>query len=229
MYFIERTIALLVIQLGTFALNLKALATTLGFSVAEVKEAEDDAAYIGWVEKCLDAIEAYNSAYIAYMHMVRFGEKGVTTISEPIMPVFLPAPTSVNAGVQVRFAEKARKAKANPACTSDMQKLLGIAAIPNPAAKGDEVPDIKVKDGAGYPTIRFHKYDNDGMNLYRDKGDGKGYSVSPFKTLLFSPFADKDLPAVGQTAVYKYKGIYLAHDKETGNFSPEVSITVVGR
>ena len=88
---------------------------------------------------------------------------------------------------------------------------------------------MTLRTNAGEPEVSFHKYKYEGINLYRDKGDGKGYGSTPYKTLMHSPFADKDLPAVGVTAYYKYKSIYILLDKETGAFSPEVSITVVGK
>ncbi len=230
MSFIERTIALFVNQLGVFSNNIKGkLGTTLGFSLAKIKQAEDDYLYAQWVLKCLDSIEAYHSSYVAYLRLVRYGAKGVSVIVEPEMPVFDTPPLIVLAGIQSRFSANAKEIKANPACTLDMQKFLGIAPVESALPKEDEVPDLKAKESAGYPVVSFHKYDNEGLSLYRDKGDGKGYGTAPFKTLFYSPYIDKDVPAVGQTALYKYKGIYLDHDVETGKFSPEVSVTVVGR
>ena len=49
------------------------------------------------------------------------------------------------------------------------------------------------------------------------------------KTIFFSPFTDKDLPAVEQSSIIKYKAIYLSNDEVTGKFSSEVSITIAGR
>ena len=230
MSFIKKAIADLVIQLGTFSTNIKGtLGTTLGFTPAEKISIENDYIYMMWVNKNLDAIESYASSYVAYQHLVRYGAKDVTVITEPVFPVFDTPPTIVMAGIQNRFSANAALIKANPLCTLDIQKQLGIAPDEAALPKGDEAPDLKVIESAGYPVISFHKYHNDGINLYRDKGDGKGYGTVPYKTLFYSPFTDKDVPAEGHTALYKYKAIYLSHDEETGNFSPEVSITIAGR
>jgi len=230
MSFILRTISLFVIQLGTFYTNIKGtLGTTLGFTPAEKTETADDYAYMQWVEKKHDAIIAFSNSYTEFLHLVRYGSKNVSIISEPEFPTFDTPPAIVEAGIQKRFSAKAKKAKANPACTLDVQKLLGISPDEAALPKGDEAPDLKVTESAGYPAISFHKYHNDGINLYRDKGDGKGYGTVPYRNVFFSPFIDKDVPAEGHSAIYKYKAIYLSHDEETGKFSGEVSITIAGR
>ncbi len=231
MYYVERTILLFLIQLGTFSTNLKgALATLFGFSAADLASIEADYEYMLWVVKCNDAIEAYASSYVAYQHMVRYGAKDVSLIVEPVFPTLGTPPAIVLAGIQKRFVANATKIIDSPLCTEDIQKKLGIfSSTPAPAARSIESPDLKVIENAGYPTIIFHKYHNDGINLYRDKGDGKGYGTVPYRNVFFSPFTDKDVPAEGHSAIYKYKGIYLSHDEETGKFSPEVSITIAGR
>ena len=228
MYYVERSILLFVIQLGTFSTNLKgALATMFGFSTADLAKIEADYAYMQWVVKNMDVIEAYNTSYVAYQHLVRYGAKDVTTIAEPVFPDLGTPPAIVLAGIQNRFVANANKIKGSPLCTEDIQKKLGIFSS-TPVAKG-EAPDLKVIESAGYPAIYFHKYHNDGIALYRDKGDGKGYGTLPYRNVFFSPFTDKDVPAEGHTALYKYKAVYLSHDEETGNFSAEVSITIAGR
>ena len=229
MYYVERAILLFIIQLGTFSTNLKgALATLFGFSKTDLDSIEADYEYIQWVAKCNDAIEAYASSYTAYQHLVRYGSKDVTTITEPVFPTFDTPPAIVEAGIQNRFVANANKIKGSPLCTEDIQKKLGIFSTA-PAAKAVETPDLKVIEIAGYPTINFHKYQNDGIALYRDKGDGKGYGTVPYRNVFFSPFTDKDVPAIGMSAVYKYKAVYLSHDVETGKFSAEVSISIAGR
>jgi hypothetical protein len=54
-----------------------------------------------------------------------------------------------------------------------------------------------------------------------------GYAL--LKTAHRSPVKDTHLPAAGQTALYKYKAIYVENDVEVGTMSAELSIAVVGR
>ncbi len=49
------------------------------------------------------------------------------------------------------------------------------------------------------------------------------------KTAHRSPVKDTHLPAAGQTALYKYKAIYVENDVEVGAMSAEISIAVAGR
>ncbi len=112
MYYVERSILLFVIQLGTFSTNLKgALATMFGFSTADLAKIEADYAYMQWVVKNMDVIEAYNTSYVAYQHLVRYGAKDVTTIAEPVFPDLGTPPAIVLAGIQNRFVANANKIK----------------------------------------------------------------------------------------------------------------------
>ena len=131
---------------------------------------------------------AYSTSYTEYLHLVRYGSRNVTIINEPEFPTFDIAPSEVDAGIQKHFSDKAKKAKANPACTLDDQKLSGIAHDEAALPKGDESPDLKEVENAGYPVLNFHKYHNDGIALYRDKGYGKGYGTLPFKNYIFQSF-----------------------------------------
>jgi hypothetical protein len=54
-----------------------------------------------------------------------------------------------------------------------------------------------------------------------------GYAL--LKTANRSPIKNTHLPAAGQTALYKYKAIYVENDVEVGAMSAELSIAVVGR
>ena len=211
-YFIETNYSAFSVQLNTFATELPSYKDLLGFTDAEVAEAVADAAYMDWLVKSDDIITGYGHEYKQFEHLARNGAVGVTTLTPPAVPVLPVAPTLVAPGIQKRFAVKAAKAKANPACTNAIQQKLGIASISGSTANDSKAPDVKATLSAGYPELSFHIYSHQAVNLYRDKGDGKGYGSTPYKTLHSSPFTDKDVPAIGQTALYKYKMIYLEHD-----------------
>jgi len=232
-YFIKQNRAEFSVQVNTFADGIVDLAKPLGFSPAEVKEAQDDATYMSWLVTSLDKAENFGHGYMDFANLVRHGEAGVTVLTKPADLVIVSPLVVVLPDIQGRLAAKANKAKVNPNCTIDMQRTLGIApASDTPASSAVAAidnPDMTLRTNAGEPEVSFHKYKYEGINLYRDKGDGKGYGNTPYKTLMHSPFLDKDLPAVGVIALYKYKSIYILLDKETGAFSPEVSITVVGK
>ena len=224
-YFVQENNGLFSLQITIFSEELPHYQTLLGFNAAEVLEAVNDAAFMAWMEKCDATVAMYKLGWKAFEDTGRGGSKTVLVLTPPVAPVFDAMPTLVLPGIQMRFAQKAAKAKANPNCSDGIQKILGIFTAPDSAVT--TAPDLKVKEEAGYPQLSFHKYGHAAINIYRNTGTG--YGSTPFKTLTKSPFLDTDLPAIGIAGQYKYKGIFLVNDVETGSFSPEISVNVVGR
>ena len=224
-YFIEGNVSAFSTQLTKFSVKLPTYAADLGFSVDEKKEAVDDAAYMAWIVKTDEDSATSKLAWKAYELLAREGSVDVTVLIPPSAFVITVSPTLVEPGIQRRFAEKAAKAKANPKCSEAIQKDLGIYSAPDAAVT--ITPDLKVASQAGHPELIFTKHGFLVINLYRDAGTG--YGTAPYKTLTKSHFVDYDLPAVGVTAHYKYKIVFVENDVEVGNFSPEVSINVIGR
>ena len=223
-YFVEGNGPLFSLQITIFSEQLPNY-LSLGFNAGDVTAAVNDAAFMAWLVKC-DALVAKNKhGWTAFENLGRIGSAHVLILTPPVAPVFDVMPTLVLPGIQKRFAQKAAKAKANPNCSEDIQKILGIYTTTDAGVV--TAPDLKVKEEAGYPLLSFHKYGHVAINLYRNTG--AGYDSKPYKTLTKSPFMDTDLPAIGVAGHFKYKGIYVVNDIETGSFSPEISINVVGR
>jgi|GEM_PF-2494328 len=224
-YFIDQNTEEFSTQISVFAKQLPKYSDLLGFDDDEKTEAVNDAAYMAWVVKTTASRNKNKLAWTAYENLTRNGSDEVLVLTAPIETAITAPPTLVLPGIQKRYAQKAAKAKANPNCSVDIQKILDI--YKNTATDTSTSPNLRLKEEAGYPLISFFKYDFVAINLYRDIGDG--YGSKPYKTLTTSPFLDTDLPALGITARYKYKGIFVVKDVETGSFSPEVSINVIGR
>jgi len=224
-YFIEKNVSDFSTQLTKFATRLPTYATDLGFSVDEKKEAVDDAAYLAWIIKTDEDAATSKLAWKAFELLAREGSVDVAELIPPAAVVISVAPTLVAPGIQRRFAQKAAKAKANPKCSEAVQKDLGIYTSPDVVTA--TTPDLKVAEQAGHPELIFFKHGFLVINLYRDAGNG--YGAAPYKTLTKSHFVDYGLPPVGITAHYKYKIVFVENDVEIGNFSPEVSINVIGR
>jgi len=224
-YFIDQNTDEFSTQISVFAEQLPKYSDLLGFDDDEKTEAVNDAAYMAWVVKTTASRNKNKLAWTAYENLTRNGSDEVLVLTAPIETAITAPPILVLPGVQKRYAQKAAKAKANPNCSIAIQKILDIYTTP-PSDVTTPL-NLRLKEEAGYPLVRFFKYGFVGINLYRDTGDG--YGSKPYKTLTTSPFLDTDLPALGITARYKYKGIFVVKDVETGSFSPEVSINVVGR
>ena len=223
-YFVEKNNGLFSLQITIFSEELPNY-LSLGFDAADVTEAVDDAAFMAWMVKCDAKVGNYKLGWKAFENTGRGGSASVLVLTPPAALVFDAMPTLVKPGIQKRFAEKAAKAKANPDCSEDIQKILGIYTSPDGGVT--TAPDLKAIFQAGNPVLSFHKYGRSAINIYRNTG--AGYDTKPYKTLTKSPFRDTDLPAAGVAGHFKYKGIFLVNDVEVGSFSPEISVNVVGR
>jgi hypothetical protein len=227
-YFVESNDESFANQLDQFATELPNYKDELGFTDAEADEAKDDAAFMKWVVKTDGINEDYAHSFKSFKNQARNGKTN-TALAAPPAPIVDAMPKIVNDGIQARFVQKANKAKNAIGVTEDILKALGLVST-GTGAKGDpstDTPDLKVVLNAGYPELSFHLKGYKSVNIYKDAGSG--YGNKPYKTLLSSPFKDKELPALGQTALYKYKAIYVVNDEETGTMSAEVSVAVVGR
>ena len=217
-------------QLSKFSNALPNHSKLLGFSEDEVDESINDAAFLAWLVKLKHLAKIHSKEINAFEKLVNNGDEGKTI--ELIIPsaiVYDKMPLSVAPGIINRFRAKAAKAKANKKCTRTVQIKLGIAPKTGTGAPTKNPPDLKVAEEAGNIKISFHKYGHIAVNLYRDKGDGMGYGKSPYKTLVKSPFIDKDIPTKGSTLTYKYKLVYMDDDNENGDFSAEISISLEGK
>ena len=212
------------VQITGFSKELPHYSVALGFTADDVTEAVEDAAFMAWLVKSEIAQEKNKLAWTAFVNSSRNNSNGALVLVPPIAIVLDAMPKLVLPGIQGRFAQKGAKAKAN-GCSEAIQKILGIFT----SADASQVtePFLKLKEEAGFPEVSFQKHGYVTMNLYRDTG--KGYDSKPYKTVSKSPFLDTDLPANGVAAQYKYKGIYTVNDVETGSYSAEVSINVVGK
>lgn len=224
-YFVKSNVAEFSTQLTGFSVELPNYSALLGFSDDEKTEAVDDAAYMAWIVKTDEDAAKNKLAWKAFEELAREGSLDIDELVPPAALVITTAPTLVKPGIQKRFTQKAAKAKANKKCSESIQRTLGIFSSPDTSVVS--APDLKVAQSAGHPELIFQKHGYLSINLYRDTGSG--YGSAPYKTLTKSHYVDYDLPAINVTALYKYKAIFVVDDVETGNFSPEVSITVVGR
>ena len=224
-YFIPRNNQECANSLTQFATEIPNYQAALGFTAAEVAEAVADAAFMQWTVKTEGIIEDYADSFKTFLHDARYNATNIALVPPPA-PVLDAAPAAVKSGIQARFAQKAKKAKASINYTETIGKALGIVSS-STASRGTDTdtPDLKVTLVAGFPTLSFHLIGYEAVNIYKD--DGTGYKL--FKTAHRSPAKDTNLPAVGQTALYKYQAIYIDHDTEVATMSPEVSVAVVGR
>jgi hypothetical protein len=211
--------------LNTFGKEMPNYGSLLGFTKDEEDEAVADAAYMGWIVRTEGIYADFASGFSTFYREARYQKTDLDLVAPPV-PVIDTMPAVVKSGIQARFAQKVRKAKASANYTESIGKALGIVSDSSAARiNATDKPELKVILNGGYPELSFKLSGYEAVNIYRDAGSG--YVI--LKTAHRSPLKDTLLPAAGQTALYKYKAMYVENDVETGAISAEVSIAVAGR
>lgn len=119
-----------------------------------------------------------------------------------------------------------QRMKAHPSYRDDDQgKKLGIVGVDSQVDRIALKPELKGALDAGRPKIGWKKGETDGINIYVDRKDGKGFIFLARDTE--PDYIDTYvLPTGMNTAVWDYRGIYVMEDEEVGQFSESISITV---
>ena len=215
-------------QLELFANGLPAIQKLFGLTDDEIKSAVADAALNRWAFEVQTQIQKYSPSITGFKNLLRHGKGSELLTTIPIPPVFAAAPDLVAADDQLRFTKLADKIKANINYTTDIGIGLGIEGVKTPFVPGDGTPNLSGKNAnGGHPLLHYTKSEYEGVQLWKDSGDGKGFvmlNVSNHPDYL-------DLiafPAAGVSALWKYKAVYLYKGAVVGNWSPVISVTVVG-
>lgn len=227
-YFVETNDELFANQLGVFSSELPSYAALLGLNAAEVKEAQEDAAYMKWVVDALKKVENYAEEVSTFKDIARMGLANVTVLTPPSAPNLDAPPKQVLPDIEARFQQLANRAKAAKDYTPAIGEKLGIVSAGNVFDPKAGKPFLKVSVDAGYPEISFNRGRYPAGNLYRDIGSG--YGDKPYATLVTRNYRDENsLPEANESRLIKYKMIYVYKNEEVGFWSDEVSVAVAGK
>lgn len=191
----------------------------------------------------VDAIKGYYQMlkYIFdLMESVRTFKKNVTSFKNHLMfapygsqlgtlPEFtLTAPPAVTpAGIFSLVLGKVAQIKTYGTYTESIGKDLGIVGAEADDDFSKFKPALIIKIIACKPKIKYKKNRTEGIKLFVDRNDGKGFVY--LWRITGTVYTDKqELPAGQNSAVWKYKAIYVVNDIEVGFYSDEMSV-VVGR
>jgi hypothetical protein len=212
-------------QLTKFASEEDTL-TGLGFTSDQITAAGKDAEYMTFCVKQQADTQTFALGNTKYKNLARHGNGTEVLGAAPVFPTETPA-TLVAANIEARFRDNASQAKSSGAYTIAKGETLQIVAVSTPFDPSLGKPTFKIFIDSGHPVIKFVKGAFDGVEIWVDRGDGKGYVK--LERAMSTPFVDPTaLPAVGTSAVWKYKMIYVMGNKTVGFFSDEATITVYG-
>lgn len=219
------------------------VAATLSLAAADVTQVQNDAQDFGKILDYQQALKQYKENITTYKDQVEHGVKsGVTPAAlttAPALPVFS---TTFSPNIFGRVTKQVQTIKNNKNFTENIGNDLGIVGAnpyPTPhtgnanvieSARTDaQKPVLKTSHTqSGRPKLKWEKGHNHAMLLHVDRGDGKGFVLLTVAT--HHTYTDMSaLPAIGATAIWKYRGIFLDNkENQTGQWSEVVQVTVTG-
>lgn len=212
-------------QLSLFKNNISAYATALGLSLDQVASQAADADYFAYCLAMQDTSQTAAQQWTGWKVLMRRSGKA----GSPPAVVSLPTPVAAVApGIEKRFRKLVRMVKSHPHYNTATGEALGIEA-PNQAAPDAATlkPQLRLKISGTQVIIRWgwqgYRRHLDLIELHVDRGSG--YQLLTYDS---SPNFTDPTPFPQAAAQWKYKAIYRRKDQRVGQWSDEVSITVVG-
>jgi hypothetical protein len=213
------------VQLKNMASKIGKYADTLGLTSDDVAGLQADAAAIDYITINQLAVQSFAENHSSFKKSLRRGSvlaQGVL----PTPPVFGTAPPMPKHNVEGRLRLLMQRISHHPRYNSAIGEDLGIEApVKTFAPKaGKPVFTIVLVEG-GRPKLRWVKKKFQGVEIWKDVGQG----FAKLDRDMMPDYIDKSaLPALGISATWRYKMIYLLNDEVMGSWSDEVSITVHG-
>lgn len=230
-YYLHIPLGAKVSFLKNYSSKLSKYMTLFGFTKSDIDKVVADSANLEIFFNFLESNKNYAKALTAYRNHLMNGDsdnKALPTLTAPpAPPVFA---TTLVGDIFGRVMAQVQVIKNSPNVTDDILKDLGIYGIEEQAIDVETIkPEISVALVGGRPVVKWKKNKMQGIHIYVDRGDGKGYGSIPY-TDMKPDFEDNfALPVSGQTAIWKYKAYYIMDDAEIGLESNEVVITVIGK
>ncbi len=212
------------VWLTNLATKFNVYALPLGFVAADAAALLADAIYFHWAVASQAQVAAFAQQWTAYKNAARNGTG--TTLGQAPIPTTLPAaPTAVAPNIIGRACLLVARIKVSPTYTEAIGQALGIIGADQTVDVSTLKPVITATLGAGQVDIGWTKQGMDGIEIHVDRGTGFVFLAIDTVPGYTDTAA---LPAAGQSALWKYKAIYLQSDQRVGLWSDVVSLPVAG-
>ena len=216
-------------QINVFCVKIDTYSGLLALSPAKVANIKKVKELVNFVFEANVAIHGYSGDIAQYAMKLFRGHNDEPLGAIPLptsYPAILPDVTEPNATAQL--ADLLQDCKRSPDFTSNIAAELGVLKSSTPFDPEAGKPIIKLKTAeGGHPLLHVKKGQYEGWELWKDRSDGKGFVKA--EKVLRPDYLDPDpLPAIGTSAVWRYKAIYLYADKHAGSWSDDATITVLG-
>jgi len=212
--------------MNNIAAKLPTYQAALGLLPADVASLTADAAFFTYVLNAQTQVAAYSQQWTAYKNAARNGSDPALGPS-PVAPLFNAPPPAVAPGIIGRATALVARIKPAPGYTDSIGQALQIIGAAHPVDPTTLKPILDVGLDAGHVVIGWVKQGMDALELWVDRGDGKGFVFLAIDSI--PDYTDTaTMPPAGQSALWKYKGIYIQADQRVGQWSDVVSIPVAG-
>lgn len=215
------------LQLKNFASKLATHQANLGLTTNDVSEAVVAADYFRFVLDMQTAHAERTKNWTSFKDLLRNPGAGVPPSSiAPVTLVVPVAPTAAPLGIEPWFRAIVKRIKGSKNFTDAIGSDLGIM-VNNAAIYTTNIqPKLAVQLVAGQPLIIWKKNGMDGIEIFKDNGDGNWFQ------LIFDQRPNhldtSTLPTSGTSVTWKYKAVYRYQDIRVGLWSDEVSVAVSG-
>jgi ribosome modulation factor len=214
------------VWLNNFAAKLPGYQAAFHLTATEVAAVQADAAAWQWLVGWVEALRTRTQQLVAYKAQLRDGPAGPAT-PPPGPPEFDPPAATAAADIFGRVGALVQRLKNHPAYTEAVGQDLGIvtpaAPAPDPARARPELT-LSLAQG-GQVLVGWKRQGMDALRIEVDRGQGWQFlAVDTVPDYLDTA----PLPPPGQSAVWKYRAIYLLDDQPAGQWSDPASIAVMG-
>jgi len=229
-------------QLTTHGTGLDTHGATLGFSPAEISDAKADALLFNYILGMLSVGRAYGQELTDFKKLARKGnDSEVLPAALPALAANpTPAPAVTAANIELRFRQRAARAKGHPAYTQGIGEALKIVKPVTVFDPEAGTPTFKITAAiGGHPHIKFVKGGWQGVDIFKlvqpnpVPSPGPGPDPDPIFKKVERVFGHEyidpaPLPTFAQAQVWLYKMMYVYNNQPVGNMSAIVSVTVTG-
>jgi hypothetical protein len=210
--------------LNNFAAKLSSYSAALGLSAGDVTSVTNDAAFFAYALNAQQQVAAYAQQWTTYKNSARDGSAPALGLA-PVAPNLGVAPTAVAPGIINRVKAIVARIKVAPGYTDAIGQALGVIGADQTVDVTTLKPVITATLDAGQVDIGWTKQGMDGIEIQVDRGTG--FAFLAIDTI--PNYTDtQPMPAAGQSALWKYKAIYIQADQRVGQWSDVVSIPVAG-
>lgn len=213
-----------VIWLNNFAGKLQNHAATLGISQEQITSVQNDAQMISYIVNEVNRFKNGLAERVGYKDILVNGNGSEPPAPAPVYQNIAP-PTVVPFGVITRVSRMVKHIKSSENYNDAIGNDLGVIGSESDERTADMKPLLNVRLHAGKPVIEWKKGQADSIDLYVNRGDGRGYTY--LANDMSPDYTDElALPPDAKMAEWKYKGIYRIKDEQVGTFSDEVAVIV---